>query len=376
MNSSTHPIRIIYLIGQLGLGGSERQLYLLLKHMDKTRFEPHVVVFNPSANYILDDDLRKADVQVHAIPSNVKGIFARIFWLYRLFRQIRPQVIHSWSIHDNPYAGLVGWMARIPRRLGSVRGSLVSEDFLNFHPILRWLILHSVQGHLVNSDAIADQMRGAGIPAKRIHVLQNCVEIQSSSAAQFDGIPSDARVIGMVGNLRREKNYLMFVRGMAAIIPEFDNVYGVMVGQPVLNSDPEAPDQIRAEVEAKKVAGRLKMLGFRSDIPAVLSRLEIFCLTSDSEGTPNAVLEAMAAGLPVIATRVGGIPRIIDDGLSGLLISPGDSDGLASALRMLLNDPQLAHRLGNAAKKRAETEFGARAIVRKFEEYYLAQLNG
>ena len=366
------PLRIIYLIGQLGLGGSERQLYLLLKHMDKTRFEPHVVVFNPSPNYTLDDDLRKAGVHVHAIPLDVKGVRARMPWLYRLFRQLRPHVVHSWSIHDNPYAGLIGWLARVPCRLGSVRGSLTSEDFLHFHPLIRWLILHSVQGHLVNSDAIAKQMREAGISAKRVHVLPNCVETDARQpAAQLAEIPSDARVVGMVGNLRREKNYPMFVRGMAEVVREFDNVYGAMVGQPVLNSDPEVPGQIRAEVEAHNVAGRVKLIGFRSDVPAVLSRLEIFCLTSDSEGTPNAVLEAMAAGLPVIATRVGGIPRIVDDGLSGLLVERGDVHGFADALRTLLNDPQRAKQMGAAGRARVIADFGTDTILRKFEEYYL-----
>jgi glycosyltransferase involved in cell wall biosynthesis len=370
----SQPIRIIYLIGQLGLGGSERQLYLLLKHMDKTRFEPHVVVFNPSANYTLNDDLRNAGVHVHAIPLDVKGIRARMQWLYQLFRKIRPYVIHSWSIHDNPYAGLIGWLARVPRRLGSVRGSLTSEDFLHFHPLIRWLILHSVQGHLVNSDAIAEQMREAGIPTRRIHVLPNCVETDASQpAAQLADIPPDARVVGMVGNLRREKNYPMFVRGMAQVVGEFDRVYGAMVGQPVMASDPDVPNQIRAEVAAQNAAGRVKLIGFRSDVPAVLSRLEIFCLTSDSEGTPNAVLEAMAAGLPVIATRVGGIPRIVDDGVSGFLVERGDVNGFAEALRMLLRDPQRAILMGAAGRTRVESDFGTNTIVRKFEEYYLAQ---
>jgi glycosyltransferase involved in cell wall biosynthesis len=295
-------------------------------------------------------------------------------WLYQLFRKIRPYVIHSWSIHDNPYAGLIGWLARVPRRLGSVRGSLTSEDFLHFHPLIRWLILHSVQGHLVNSDAIAEQMREAGIPTRRIHVLPNCVETDASQpAAQLADIPPDARVVGMVGNLRREKNYPMFVRGMAQVVGEFDRVYGAMVGQPVMASDPDVPNQIRAEVAAQNAAGRVKLIGFRSDVPAVLSRLEIFCLTSDSEGTPNAVLEAMAAGLPVIATRVGGIPRIVDDGVSGFLVERGDVNGFAEALRMLLRDPQRAILMGAAGRTRVESDFGTNTIVRKFEEYYLAQ---
>ncbi|MEW5938028.1 MAG: glycosyltransferase [Chloroflexota bacterium] len=374
MNLPAHPIRIIYLIGQLGLGGSERQLYLLLKHMDKTRFDLHVVVFNPSPNYTLDDDLRKNGVDVIAIPGEVKGVRARTLWLYRLFRRLRPHVVHSWSIHDNAYAGVVGALARVPRRLGSVRGSLTSADFTHFPAHIRWLILHGVQGHLVNSEAIAAQMRNYGIPPHRIHVLTNCVETDSAQpAAQLDGIPSNARVVGMVGNLRREKNYPMFVRGLSCVLPEFPDVYGVAVGQPVMASDPEVPQQIQSEIASRGLTDRVKMLGFRADIPAALARFDIFCLTSDSEGTPNAILEAMSAGLPVIATRVGGIPRLVRDGESGFLVPPGDDLALVEALRALLRDPARAREMGAAGRARIEAEFGCDTIVRQFEEYYLKQ---
>jgi glycosyltransferase involved in cell wall biosynthesis len=116
------------------------------------------------------------------------------------------------------------------------------------------------------------------------------------------------------------------------------------------------------------------MLGFRADIPAVLARLGIFCLTSDSEGTPNAILEAMSAGLPVVATRVGGIPRLVRDGVTGLLIPPGDDHALTDALRTLLRDPERAREMGKAGRARVEAEFGCDAIVRQFEDYYFKQL--
>ncbi|MBU4202408.1 MAG: glycosyltransferase, partial [Acidobacteria bacterium] len=106
---------------QLGLGGSERQLYLLLKHLDKKIFEPHVVVINPSPHVVLNDRLEAEGVRVYAIPENCRGILRRARYLYRLFRNISPHIIHSWTVHDNPYAGLIGWLARVPARWGAVR---------------------------------------------------------------------------------------------------------------------------------------------------------------------------------------------------------------------------------------------------------------
>lgn len=369
------PIRILYLIGQLGLGGSERQLFLLLKHVDKTRFALHVVVFNPSANYTLDDDLREEGVKVYAIPDRYKDVPSRIAWLYKLCRRVRPDVIHSWSIHDNIYAGLVGWMAGVPRRLGSVRSSLASRDFLDFHPVIRWMILHSVQGLLVNSPAIVEQLTATHVPLSRIFNLVNCVEVQAPDlVARPEGIPSGARVVGMVGNLRSEKNYPLFVRGMARILPEFPDVYGIIVGQPVLASDPNVPKQIHGEINRLGVSDRVRVLGFHPNVPSLLRNIDLFCLTSDYEGTPNAILEAMAAGLPVIATRVGGVPQLVQDGETGLLIEPGDESGLADSLGMLLRDPHKMHRMGTAGRQRVASEFGCKVIVPRFEEYYVNQL--
>lgn len=369
-------IRIIYLIGQLGLGGSERQLYLILKYMDKSKFDPHVVVFNPSANYTLDDDLRQVGVQVHAIPPNVKGIARRIAWLFRLFRRVHPHIVHSWSLHDNPYAGLVGWLAGVPHRLGSVRGALASPDFTNFHPVLRWLILHSVQGLLVNAETIASELRRAGLPARRVQVLPNGVELNDLPPPKTlpGGLPQGARVVGMVANLRAEKNIPLFIRGLAQVLPDFPDVYGLLIGQPVPASDPDIPALVEQDVQAQGMRDRIKLGGFHADVPSILPGFTIFCLTSESEGTPNAILEAMAAGLPVVATKVGGIPRLVSHGETGLLVAHGDEVGFASAVRLLLQQPGLARKMGQAGRQRAEREFSCPTLAPQVEAYYSSLL--
>jgi glycosyltransferase involved in cell wall biosynthesis len=365
----------MYFIGQLGLGGSERQLYLLLKHMNKTKFELHVVVFNPSENCTLDDNLRKEGVKVYAVPSQMRNVLSRTIWIYNLVRSIRPHIIHSWSIHDNIYAGIVGLLAGIRIRLGSIRDSLMSKDFMTFHPFVRWLILHSVQGHLVNSDAIAEELRAQKLAGNRIFTLMNCVEPPVRHPIRLEGMPTDARVVGMVGNLRSKKNYPMFVDGMAKIIPSYPDVYGLIVGQPIPGSDKNLPNDIQDQINSLGVENRIRMLGFHPNIPAVLPNFYAFCLTSNFEGTPNVILEAMMAGLPVIATRVGGIPQLVFDGVNGFLVDPGDVQAFANSLVILLNDPNLARQMGTAGRQYAMTEFGCETIVPRFEEYYLNRQN-
>lgn len=358
-------VKIIYLIGQLGLGGSERQLALLLKHLDKTRFEPHVVVFNPSPNVTLEDDLRRDGVIVYEMPARRRGVLSRLVWLWQLLRRIRPRIVHSWTFYDNAYAALAGALARIPLRLGSLRGALNAPGFSSASLLARWLILYGVHGHVVNAQQAVDELRAAGVDPQRIFLLPNAVEIPSIPAH-----PLPPRRVGMVANLRREKNYPLFLRGLAKTLTDFPDVCGVMVGQAVLPYDPQTPLLIQAEIERLGLPGRLVQAGFQSDVSSFLAEWEIFCLTSDSEGTPNVVLEAMAAGLPVVATRVGGIPQVIEHDVTGLLIPPGDESALAAALRDLLSHPEKARRMGRAARERVEREFSPRVILPVLESYY------
>jgi len=179
----------------------------------------------------------------------------------------------------------------------------------------------------------------------------------------------------MVGNLRREKNYPLFLRGLSLVLPEFPNLLGVMVGQPILPSDAEVPAQIQSEIDRLGLGDHITQAGFRADVPAFLANWEIFCLTSNSEGMPNAVLEAMAAGLPVVASRVGGIPQVVEHGVTGLLFPPGDENAFADALRQLLNDPERAQSMGAAGQQKVTSEFSPQVILPMFESYYLEQFH-
>ena len=107
-------IHLLYLIGEVGLGGSEHQLYLLLKHLDKTLFDLHVLVFNPSPYGMLDQDMCRLGAHVYQMPEECRRVSSRFRFILHLARKISPHIIHSWSLHDNPYAGLAGWLAGVP----------------------------------------------------------------------------------------------------------------------------------------------------------------------------------------------------------------------------------------------------------------------
>ena len=130
MPNSDRSLKVIFLINELGKGGSERQLYLLLKHMDLKKAEPLVVVFNPSTLTDYADAIRALGIQVLPLPASKNSPLKRLLWLIRFFRTETPDVVHSWSAPDNPYSGIAGLFAGVRLRMGSLRNSLQNRSFL------------------------------------------------------------------------------------------------------------------------------------------------------------------------------------------------------------------------------------------------------
>jgi glycosyltransferase involved in cell wall biosynthesis len=372
---SATKTRIIYLIGHLGLGGSEHQLFLLLSHLDPARYERHVVVFNPSSNYVFDDELEAMGVRVHNMPSEVRGIPRRMAYLWKLFRQVRPHIVHSWTVHDNPYAGLVGRMAGVPTRLGSLRNSLTLDGTASLNPVFKWLALRSVKRLVVNSEAAARELAAIGVPSERVLYIPNCVDTgKFTPTGAVDGlsafgIEAGQRVVGIVANLRRVKNHDLFIAGMAHVIAHHPNVRALIIGQPI-PAEPLYPDHLRALIARHGMEGRIIMAGFSDHVPTQMRRMDVICMTSHNEGMPNAVLEAMAVGKPVVSTRVGGVTDLITDRVTGMLIDPGDVDGFVEAVECVLDNPDQARVMGAAALARIQSGYRCDQVAAAFDALY------
>ncbi len=372
MTTRPDRIRVVHLINHLGRGGSERQLVLLLRHLDPERFTHRVVVFNPSSNKVWDETLAQLGVEVVVLPESCRGVGRRLVFLARRLRRFRPHVVQSWTVHDNPYAGLLGRWLGAPVRWGCLRGSLDSPALRALPGLVRYLILRSVDRVVVNSRALVGELTAAGYRQARVIVLPNCVETEVATAPadlSAFGLGGDEPLVGTVGNLRRIKNHEMFVRAMAEVLPRYPRARALIVGQP-LASEPGYPSELEAEIRRGGLEGRVVLTGFQSDVPAIMKRLGVLCLTSHSEGSPNSVLEAMVAGRPVVAVRVGGVPDLVRDGENGFVVEPGDTGALASAVGRLLADPELAAEMGAAGRRRAVREYGCGQAAARLASLY------
>jgi glycosyltransferase involved in cell wall biosynthesis len=336
------------------------------------------VVFNPSANYEFDAALEAMGVRVWKMPPSCASIPQRLRYIRRVLREAHADVVHSWTFHDNPYAGLAGWLAGVPVRFGSLRNSLQLEGTRTLPPILRWLALHATSKLFVNANSIADELKAQGFPEKRMVVLSNCVDREAFSAAmpadlREVGIRSDQWVVGMVANLRPVKGHLLFVEAMTEVLKRHDDAVGIIVGQPIA-SEPAYPQMVRRAIEESGVSEGIVMLGFRQDVASLMKRMAVLCLPSESEGMPNVVLEALAAGTPVVATEVGGVAEIIRDGETGLLVPPGDVRRVADAISRLLSDRSLADAIRDNGVRLAVQSYTCRRMAERLAAQYCRAL--
>ena len=201
-----------------------------------------------------------------------------------------------------------------------------------------------------------------------VRVIPNGIDVaryagrDRAAARRALGIDPAARVIGAVGNLYAVKGHAVLLEAVAAL--RDPRLQVVIAGR---GAEEEA---LRRHAQALGLGERLHLLGFREDVPLLLAAFDIYALPSFSEGQSLALIEAMAAGLPIVASRVGGNPELIADGEHGLLAPPGDAPGLAAALRRLVAAPELARALGAAAAARARLEFSLEAMVRRYRMLY------
>ncbi len=371
--------RVVHLINHLGRGGTERQLFLVLSAMAQGPWEHHVLVFNPSRNLVYDEPLRALGISVSSLPETCRGTFRRTVYLSRWLRRVRPRIVHSWTVHDNAYAAVAGRLAGVPVRWGSLRGTLSTPGLQKLPGLYRKLILRGVERIVVNCQALGQELEAAGLGAEQIALLPNCVELPSREAPPADladlGIETSQPVVGTLGNLRRIKHHEMFIDAMARVLEQRPEARALIVGQP-LESEKSYPGELARRIEDRGIEQGLQLTGFRADVPNILSRLRVLCLTSHSEGMPNAVLEAMAAARPVVAVRVGGVPELVEDGVTGFLVSPGDDRGMAEAVGRLLGDADLALEMGAAARRKAETTHSRSVAATTLDGLYLRALGG
>jgi glycosyltransferase involved in cell wall biosynthesis len=360
------PARVCFLIDELARAGTETQLLALLRHLDRKRVEPWLVLLRGQG--AASRALEPADRPVWRL--GVRSLLrpwalVQAVRFARFLRRQRIDVVQAY-FPDSSYFGLpAAWLARVPHRVRT-RNNLG-----------HWLTpLHRLLGRALNRFATATVtnclaarralLEDEAPRPESVVILENGVDLarfQDIPPLAARAAPGPARV-GVLANLRPVKGLDVLVRAAARLGASYPRAVFQVAGEGELHG------ALERQAHELGVAGRFTLLGGVADVAGFLAGLDVAVLCSRAEGMPNAVLEYMAAGRAVVATAVGAVPELIEDGVHGLLVPPGDDRRLAEAIGRLLGEPALAQRLGQAARRRAGERYSRAAMVRRFEDFY------
>jgi glycosyltransferase involved in cell wall biosynthesis len=340
--------RVGLVIGQLTAGGAEGQLALLCAALDRAAVTPIV--------YCLSTRCEPYGPRIAATGTTVRyangGRLQRIRWLRRWLAADGVAVVHAWLFIANAYAWAANWGARRPlvtsARNCKVQGRLSRMVNRRAFRASRAIVVNS-------ADVGAYVVRHYGAPRARIQVVPNAIDVQRFHPAAEPPGTAPALIV-TVGRLVEQKNHALFLEAAARLASEFAQVRFVIVGDGPLRS------ALAERARALGVADRVTFAGERHDVEAILRGAALFWLTSRWEGMPNVLLEAMASGVPPIATDVGGVRELVRSGVDGFVVAAGDAAGFVEHSRALLQDSALRRACRSAARARAE-EFAVAAMA-------------
>jgi len=361
------PLGLAFIVGQLGLGGAEQQLYHLLAGLDRARFRPVVINLGGQADAPWEKPIKSLNIPLWHIERSF-GRAGRIIQVTRRLRFERIRIVHGWVFHANPYSAVAGRLAGVPLRLGSMRGNY---NGIPDHKLLRRIGYWGLNGLVTNSTMAADQVRALRLTEAWVRVVPNGVhhtepatEVERRRLKAELSFADTDRLIGSIGRLDNNKNHGMLLRAFAGLAEKSLPLRLVIFGDGPLRM------QLAAEAERLGVAQKIFFPGAIPQAARYLAAMEVCCLTSYTEGMPNLVMEAAAAGLPVVSTTCGDSAKLIEHGVTGYLVSPNDVAGLSEYLDLLLSDPDLRRRLGQAGREKMRREFSVEAMVGRMVKVY------
>jgi glycosyltransferase involved in cell wall biosynthesis len=370
--AAARPIRILQLITSLDRGGAENHLLALLSHLDAEAFELETAVLCGEGELV--PVFREGGIRVHLLGARTRFDPLALRRLVQLVRDGHYDILHSHLFRADIYAALAA------AQLGEGRPLLVStrhnDDRFFLHPFVG-LIHYMVSAQQDLIIAISDHIarftvaRGVRDP-RRVRRVYHGLEPPVTRALERDGqrirhelgVEADDFLVGNVGRLALQKGQRHLIAAMPLLLERVPRAHAVIAG----GGDLE--DYLRDLAEEAGVAERVHVLGPRKDVPALMHAIDAFAMPSIWEGFGLVLLEAMAAGRPIVASRVATIPEVVVDGETGLLVAPGDPRALADALAVLAHQPALARQLGEAGRERLRRQFSIEKMVGDTESLY------
>jgi glycosyltransferase involved in cell wall biosynthesis len=342
-------LRICFIAGLLGQGGAERQLFYILKSLREQGATPHVLCLTRGDFW--EEKIRQLGIPVTWV-GQARSRLKRLTRIVRELKNIRPAVFQSQHFFTNSYAIAAGRLCGLPD-IGAMRSNGVRELSAN-GSIMGWLSLRAPRVVAANSLAGIRYAVARGIPERKLYFLPNVVDTENFKPAAEK--PEQPIRLIAVGRLVKEKRFDRFVSVLAKVREQSKQpVTGMIVGP----SDPRCdlrPELIQQANALGLDSNAIEFRGAVANMAPLFQTAHVCVLTSDFEGTPNVVMEAMASGLPVVATNVGGVPEILQNGKTGFVTERSDEIAMSKALVCLIENQELRRKMGEQARSYIETK--------------------
>jgi glycosyltransferase involved in cell wall biosynthesis len=364
--------RILYVHGIEAVGGAERDLVSLLKTLDRQKWEPHVVC---SGTGPFRDQLQAVAVPTHALSlppwRKVHSFFQRrsaVRRLEALVNQLDPAMIH---VND------IWWVPHTVRAIANRRSNpvpIVAHVRQEIEPAkVRRYELDRVEAVIAISRQIEQSLIAGGVSVKSVRTVYSGIDLSERQLTHDDqairqmiGIPNGAVLLGTIANLFPRKGYEVMLRALPAIIRAIPTVHYVIVG----SDDNDYADRLKRLAHELKIADRVHIVGFQDPVQPFLASFDLYVHPALMEGFGIAVVEAMAMGKAVVATTTGGLPEVVAQGETGLLVPPGDVESLAATVVSLLQDRVRREQMGRCGRTRVHEQFSLGASVAHMEQLY------
>jgi len=368
-------INILHIYQNSKIGGVQQQILNLLKAYNREVFNPIFCCLGPKEE--IGKEIEETGIDFISLNRSRYNRFSPriVIDLHRLMKKKRIHIVRTHRYRSNLYGRLAAFLTGVPAMIASVHDNYRTDK----RPERR--IMNSILSKItdkivaVSEDIKKDIMRYDKIDPSKIVVIPNGIDLErfnpednfADIRREFSLEVSDT-VIGFVGRIVPAKGLEYLIHAFSYIKEEFKNSKLLIVGGGSL------VEELKERAKKNKIFDSTIFTGKRRDIPEILSCIDIFVMPSIAEGLPNALLEAMAMGKPLVTAEVGGIPEVIQNGSNGLLVPPRDIEALATAIKKLITNVRLAAQMGHAARDLVLDKFSMRAITQKWQTLYLSIL--
>jgi L-malate glycosyltransferase len=358
----TTVVQVLY---SLEIGGVEKLAVTLGAHLDRRRFRPAICALDRDG--VLSEDLLRYGIPYYVLWR--KGIEAGVLGrLYRCFRQEKARVVHT-----HQFAQLL--FSLLPAKACGARIVHTEHEYYLYRKdararrIFKQLTRFCSAFTVVGPEVARYYTEELGVSSSRMHVIANAVDLDQfrfgaqDSRPQF-GLSDEEVVFGIVGRLEPEKDHRTLLRAFQTLIAHGQAARLVIVGDGSLRAE------LESQCRALDIERHVTFLGARSDVPQVLAAFDVFVLSSVQEGVPLSVVEAMAAGKPVIATDIGGLRLLVKPAINGLLVPPADAVAFEAAMRELAGNAALRQEMGKQGRQMAHESFGVSVMINRYQDLY------